>query len=71
MTKGPTKLLCSLSYLFMSLSWLLGSRSVAFQKILSGGLGVLSATTVGRSRGAQTRSLKEANENTLHTYKAV
>lgn len=49
----------------MSLSCSLGSRRVAFQKILSGGFGVLSATRVGRSRGDHTRSLKKSNESTL------
>lgn len=41
-----------------TLSWSLGNNRVAFQKILSGGLGTFSTTSIGMSRGVHTDSLK-------------
>lgn len=48
-----------LSARLATLSWSLGNRRTAFQKIRSGGLGIFSATRAGRSSGAHTVSLRE------------
>lgn len=55
MDKGSAA--ADLSAKLVTLSWSLGNRRTAFQKILSGALGVCLVTSAGRLSGAHTLSL--------------